>query len=76
VSPSRRSDTRPSSNFAPHALRWREIPSFFLHHFGDPGLPWLFAEAFLVMGGFVTLYNYIGFRRPVRLHGGSDGQEG
>ena len=23
-------------------------------------LPWLFA--FLVMGGFVTLYNYIGFR--------------
>ena len=52
----------PSSNFAPHALRWREIPSSFLHHFGDPGLPWLFAEAFLVMGGFVTLYNYIGFR--------------
>jgi MFS transporter, YNFM family, putative membrane transport protein len=38
----------PSSNFAPHALRWREIPSSFLHHFGDPGLPWLFAEAFLV----------------------------
>ena len=32
------------------------------HHFGDTGLPWLFAEAFLVMGGFVTLYNYIGFR--------------
>ena len=52
----------PSSNFTPHALRWREIPSSFLHHFGDPGLPWLFAEAFLVMGGFVTLYNYIGFR--------------
>jgi YNFM family putative membrane transporter len=52
----------PSSNFAPHALRWREIPGSFLHHFRDPGLPWLFAEAFLVMGGFVTLYNYIGFR--------------
>jgi YNFM family putative membrane transporter len=52
----------PSSNFTPHALRWREIPSSFLHHFGDPGLPWLFAEAFFVMGGFVTLYNYIGFR--------------
>ena len=52
----------PSSNFTPHALRWREIPSSFLHHFGDPGLPWLFAEAFLVMGGFLTLYNYIGFR--------------
>jgi predicted MFS family arabinose efflux permease len=43
-----------SSNFPPHALRWREIPSSFLCHFGDPGLRWLFAEAFLVMGGFVT----------------------
>jgi YNFM family putative membrane transporter len=52
----------PSANFAPHALRWREIPKSFLDHFRDPGLPWLFAEAFLVMGGFVTVYNYIGFR--------------
>jgi MFS transporter, YNFM family, putative membrane transport protein len=51
-----------SANFTPHALRWREIPASFLHHFRDPGLPWLFAEAFLLMGGFVTLYNYIGFR--------------
>ncbi len=30
--------------------------------FRDRGLPWLFAEAFLVMGGFVALYNYTGFR--------------
>ena len=52
----------PSSNFTPRALRWREVPESFLHHFRDPGLPWLFAEAFLVMGGFVTLYNYISFR--------------
>ena len=52
----------PSTNFTPHALRWREIPTSFLYHFRDPGLPWLFAEAFLVMGGFVTLYNYISFR--------------
>lgn len=52
----------PSGNFTPHPLRWREIPKSFLHHFRDPGLPWLFAEAFLAMGGFVTLYNYIGFR--------------
>ncbi|MEX0760724.1 MAG: MFS transporter, partial [Tistlia sp.] len=30
--------------------------------FADRGLPWLFAEAFLIMGSFVALYNYIGFR--------------
>ncbi|MEH3158912.1 MAG: MFS transporter [Sphingomonas taxi] len=28
----------------------------------DRALPWLYAEAFLLMGAFVTLYNYIGFR--------------
>jgi len=30
--------------------------------FGDPALPWLFASSFLLMGGFITLYNYAGFR--------------
>ena len=30
--------------------------------FTDQGLPWLFASAFLLMGSFVTLYNYAGFR--------------
>ncbi|MDN0082947.1 MFS transporter [Crenobacter sp. SG2305] len=30
--------------------------------FGDAGLPWLFAVGFLLMGCFVSLYNYIGFR--------------
>ena len=33
--------------------------------FRDPGLRWLYAEAFLLMGGFVTIYNYIGFRLSV-----------
>jgi len=31
-------------------------------HFKDAGLPWLFLEAFLLMGAFVTLFNYIGYR--------------
>ncbi len=31
-------------------------------HFKDPGLRYLFALAFLLMGAFVTTYNYIGFR--------------
>ena len=30
--------------------------------FDDAALPWLFASAFLLMGSFVTLYNYAGFR--------------
>ncbi|GJD47773.1 Inner membrane transport protein YnfM [Methylobacterium crusticola] len=51
-----------SSRFTPHPLPWRTVPGTFLGHFRDAGLPWLFAEAFLLMGGFVTLYNYIGFR--------------
>jgi YNFM family putative membrane transporter len=34
----------------------------FLGHARDEGLPWLFAEGFLLMGCFVTSYNYIGFR--------------
>ncbi|UTH72701.1 MFS transporter [Chromobacterium sp. IIBBL 290-4] len=29
---------------------------------GDGGLPWLFLTAFLLMGCFVSLYNYLGFR--------------
>ncbi|GAB7125606.1 MFS transporter [Silvimonas sp. JCM 19000] len=30
--------------------------------FADEGLPWLFCVGFLLMGCFVSLYNYIGFR--------------
>jgi YNFM family putative membrane transporter len=33
----------------------------FTRHFRDPGLRWLFAWPFLLMGSFVSLYNYIGF---------------
>ena len=31
----------------------------------DEALPWLFAEGFLIMGAFVTVYNYVGFRLSV-----------
>ncbi|MDP4022604.1 MFS transporter [Methylobacterium sp. NEAU 140] len=51
-----------SRRFRPHRMAWREVPGSFGHHFRDAGLPWLFAEAFLLMGGFVCIYNYIGFR--------------
>ncbi|WP_375462762.1 MFS transporter [uncultured Methylobacterium sp.] len=51
-----------SRSFTAHRMRWREVPGTFGQHFRDAGLPWLFAEAFLLMGGFVCIYNYIGFR--------------
>jgi YNFM family putative membrane transporter len=31
-------------------------------HLSDAGLPWLFAFSFLLMGCFVSLYNFIGYR--------------
>src|ERR1700712_687557 len=52
----------PSRRFVRSDLAWREVPATFGQHFRDPGLPWLFSEAFLLMGGFVCIYNYIGFR--------------
>jgi YNFM family putative membrane transporter len=37
---------------------WRSLAA----HLADPGLMLLFLLAFLLMGGFVCVYNYIGFR--------------
>ncbi|MBT2767702.1 MFS transporter [Stenotrophomonas sp. ISL-67] len=39
----------------------RELPTRWRRLFADPGLPWLFATAFVLMGVFVTLYNYLGY---------------
>ena len=52
----------PSSHFAPRPLAPRELMRTFGEHLKDAGLPWLFLEAFLLMGSFVTTYNYIGYR--------------
>lgn len=43
-------------------IRLRELWQRCRASFSDAALPWLFASAFLLMGGFVTLYNYAGFR--------------
>jgi MFS transporter, YNFM family, putative membrane transport protein len=37
------------------------LPAIWMH-FSDPGLGYLFALGFLLMGAMVTTYNYIGFR--------------
>ncbi|WP_245391814.1 MFS transporter [Salinicola aestuarinus] len=52
----------PSRHFTPRPLNWRNVFAGFTLHFRDRGLPFLFLEAFLLMGGFVTLYNYIAYR--------------
>ncbi|WP_449430750.1 MFS transporter [Pseudomonas putida] len=51
-----------SRNFRPQDLNPRSLLDGFVMHFKDAGLPWLFLEAFLLMGAFVTLFNYIGYR--------------
>ena len=43
-------------------LGMRDLARLVRVQFDDAGLPWLFASAFLLMGSFVTLYNYAGFR--------------
>jgi len=44
-------------SLAPGAL-WTDVRRIYT----DPGLPWLFTTAFLIMGAFVSIYNYLGFR--------------
>lgn len=39
-----------------------QIARGFLNLFRDPAMPILFAEAFVLMGVFVSVYNYAGFR--------------
>lgn len=51
-----------SRNFRSRSLHPRSLLDGFTMHFRDAGLPWLFLEAFVLMGAFVTLFNYIGYR--------------
>ena len=51
-----------STNFRPGSRGIAGLLHGARGHVGDAGLPWLFALAFLLMGAFVSLYNYIGYR--------------
>ncbi|WP_372242506.1 MFS transporter [Pseudomonas sp. C1C7] len=51
-----------SRNFRSRSLHPRSLLDGFILHFRDAGLPLLFLEAFVLMGAFVTLFNYIGYR--------------
>ena len=48
----------PSRHFVPHPLQARSLIRSLLDQFRDPGLVALCAEGFLMMGAFVTTYNY------------------
>src|SRR5664279_2181406 len=50
----------PSTNFRQRPFRIRYLFTSLGQHLRDPGLLCLYGMAFLGMGGFVTLYNYIG----------------
>ncbi|WP_284390337.1 MFS transporter [Devosia yakushimensis] len=49
-------------NSARNRLSAGDLVRLIVLQFRDKGLPWLFLSAFLLMGSFVTLYNYAGFR--------------
>jgi YNFM family putative membrane transporter len=52
----------PSVAFRPRPLAVRAMVAAYRAHLREPVLLTLFAEAFLVMGAFVTMYNYVVFR--------------
>ncbi|MGZ8293617.1 MAG: MFS transporter, partial [Telluria sp.] len=51
-----------SNNFRPGQPGLKPLFEGARKHLRDDGLPWLYALAFLLMGVFVSLYNYISYR--------------
>ena len=52
----------PSTNFQKRPFQTGYLFTSLYRHLQEPGLLCLYGLAFLSMGGFVSLYNYIGFR--------------
>lgn len=52
----------PATGPAPGRTRLRDLGGPLRTHLRDPGLLCLFGIAFLLMGSFVSVYNYLGFR--------------
>jgi len=52
----------PSTNFRQRPFQTGYLFTSLYQHLHEPGLLCLYGLAFLTMGGFVSLYNYIGFR--------------
>jgi YNFM family putative membrane transporter len=52
----------PSRHFHPRKVSLSGLRDGYLLHLKDPFLPWVFLQAFLLMGCFVTFYNYVSYR--------------
>ncbi|MGH8053822.1 MAG: MFS transporter [Stenotrophomonas sp.] len=50
-----------SRNFRARRAEIMQLPARFAGLFRDAALPWLFACGFLLLGVFVTLYNFLGY---------------
>ena len=50
-----------SKHFVPAKLAFKPLAHSMVEHLKDPGLLLLFSLGFVLMGSFVTLYNYISF---------------
>ena len=50
-----------SANFTPQPLANKRLVGPVIRHVKDPGLLCIFCIGFLLMGGFVALYNYVGY---------------
>jgi YNFM family putative membrane transporter len=51
-----------SRGFVSRTHDWSSIYATLKDLKNDAALPWLYTEAFLLMGSFVTVYNYVSFR--------------
>lgn len=52
----------PSRQFKSVKFRPIQLINTFNQHWRDAGLPWLFLTGFVLMGVFVTLFNYVSYR--------------
>jgi MFS transporter, YNFM family, putative membrane transport protein len=52
----------PSSHFISQKFEMKQLVGSLFSQFKEPGLIYLFIIGFLLMGSFVSLYNYIGFQ--------------
>ena len=51
-----------SKHFSPRPLGFKALTKSLIQHLKDPSMLCLFGISFVLMGSFVTLYNYIGFK--------------
>ncbi|MET4561009.1 YNFM family putative membrane transporter [Lysinibacillus parviboronicapiens] len=51
-----------SRHFSPRPLQIKALTTSLIQHVKDPSMLCLFGISFVLMGSFVTLYNYIGFK--------------